>query len=54
MDAVNSLLARHEYVGLPLEYYRRERLRSREARARWVEPDLKPFEWCVSDLPPGA
>lgn len=26
---------------LPLEYYSRERLMSQEARAAWVEPDLK-------------
>lgn len=45
VDAVNSLLATRGHVGLPMEYYRREHLMSREARARWVEPDLKPFEW---------
>jgi hypothetical protein len=28
---------------LPLAYYTRERLFSCEARAAWVEPDLKPF-----------
>lgn len=28
---------------LPLEYYTRERLFSTEARAGWVEPDLKPL-----------
>ncbi|HEX8720397.1 MAG TPA: hypothetical protein VF736_07135 [Pyrinomonadaceae bacterium] len=28
---------------LPLEHYTRERLFSAEARARWVEPDLKPL-----------
>ena len=45
VDAVNSLLASRGHLGLALEYYRREHLMSREARARWVEPDLKPFEW---------
>ncbi|HEY0377488.1 MAG TPA: hypothetical protein VGC87_11240 [Pyrinomonadaceae bacterium] len=29
---------------LPLAYYSRERLISREARTRWVEPDLKSLE----------
>ena len=29
---------------LPLAYYTRERLFSTEARAAWVEPDLKPLE----------
>ena len=47
VDVVNALLARHGHVGLPAEYYRREHLMSREARARWVEPDLKPFEWPI-------
>jgi hypothetical protein len=28
---------------LPLKHYTRERLFSSEARAAWVEPDLKPF-----------
>jgi hypothetical protein len=28
---------------LPLEYYTRDRLFSAEARASWVEPDLKPL-----------
>ncbi len=49
MDAVNALLASRGQVGLPMEYYSRERLLSREARARWIEPDLKPFEWGGSD-----
>ena len=39
----NELLARCGDKGLPLEYYSRERLMSVEARARWVEPDLKPL-----------
>lgn len=30
--------------GLPLEHYTRERLFSAEARAGWVEPDLKPLD----------
>jgi hypothetical protein len=54
VDVVNSLLAQRGQVGLPMEYYRRQLLMSREARARCVEPDLKPFEWGISDSPPGA
>ena len=46
--AVNSLLATCGHVSLPQEYYSKEHLRSRAARAAWVEPDLKPFEWSVS------
>jgi hypothetical protein len=30
--------------GLPLRHYTRERLFSPEARAAWVEPDLKPID----------
>ena len=37
----NNLLLRHGRKELPLEYYSRERLFSPEARAAWVEPDLK-------------
>jgi hypothetical protein len=54
VDAVNSLLAQRGQPGLPETYYRREHLMSREARARWVEPDLKPFEWTVSAATPVA
>jgi hypothetical protein len=28
---------------IPFKYYRRERLLSAEARAKWVEPDLLPL-----------
>lgn len=45
LNAVNSLLATRGHKEFPLEYYSRDRLMSREARAHWVEPDLKPFEW---------
>lgn len=38
----NELVERHPKE-LPLEYYSRERLMSPDARARWVEPDLKPL-----------
>ena len=39
----NGLLARCD-KSLPLKYYSRERLMSAEARARWVEPDLKSLD----------
>ena len=45
LQAVNSLFETRGAVGLPLQYYSRERLYSREARARWIEPDLRAFEW---------
>ena len=38
----NELAATYD-KSLPLSYYTRERLFSPEARARWVEPDLKPL-----------
>lgn len=37
----NKLIERYGRKELPLEYYTRERLMSVEARANWVEPDLK-------------
>ena len=37
----NKLIECYGRKGLPLEYYSRERLMSLEARAGWVEPDLK-------------
>ena len=40
---VNGLLSDHD-TSLPLNYYSRERLMSGEARARWVEPDLKALD----------
>ena len=36
-------LAANAHRGLPLEHYTRERLFSPDARAHWVEPDLKPL-----------
>lgn len=39
----NDLAATHDR-GLPFSYYTRERLFSPEARAHWVEPDLKPLD----------
>jgi hypothetical protein len=37
----NKLIERYGRKELPLEYYSRELLMSLEARANWVEPDLK-------------
>jgi hypothetical protein len=37
----NELMERYANSRLPLEYYTRERLMSWEARAEWIEPDLK-------------
>ena len=43
-ELVDGLLAACGDKGLPLEYYSRERLLSWDARATWVEPDLKPLD----------
>lgn len=40
VSLANELVATHD-SGLPLRHYTRERLFSAEARAGWVEPDLK-------------
>lgn len=40
----NRLIDRYGRKELPLEYYSRERLFSIEARASWVEPDLKKMD----------
>ncbi len=40
---VNEMIALYSNKKLPFEYYSRDRLMSWEARANWVEPDLKPF-----------
>lgn len=39
----NELAETHD-KSLPLRHYTRERLFSAEARANWVEPDLKPLD----------
>ena len=39
----NELAATHD-KGLPFSFYTRERLFSPEARAGWVEPDLRPLD----------
>ena len=36
--------------GLPLEHYTRARLFSPEARAGWVEPNLKPFDQGITGV----
>jgi hypothetical protein len=41
MMLANSVIRIYGDKNLPLEYYSRERLMSGEARARWLEPDLK-------------
>jgi hypothetical protein len=41
---VREMLARLGHRELPFEYYTRERLLSVHARARWVEPDLRPLD----------
>jgi hypothetical protein len=40
----NGLIERCGDKALPLEFYTRARLMSAEARARWVEPDLKSLD----------
>ena len=42
VSLANELVATAD-TGLPLRHYTRERLFSPEARANWVEPDLKPL-----------
>ena len=44
---VNDLVDRYGNAHLPFEYYSRDRLMSWEARADWVEPDLKPLPLIV-------
>ena len=39
----NEVIERYGRKDLPLEYYSRARLMSAEARANWVDPDLKPL-----------
>lgn len=41
VDIVNKLIQNYGDPHLPLEYYSRGLLMSREARTNWVEPDLK-------------
>ena len=44
LDLANNLIARLGHRELPLAYYSRERLMSSEARANWVEPDLRSID----------
>jgi len=46
LAVTNGLLDRYGAPDLPLAYYTRERLMSPQARAAWIEPDLR-------ELPPG-
>ena len=41
---MNNLMQRYGERNLPLEYYSKERLMSLEARANWIEPDLKSLD----------
>ncbi|HZS05774.1 MAG TPA: hypothetical protein VFD58_13125 [Blastocatellia bacterium] len=42
-EVASEFIERHGDKNLPLEYYSKGRLMSREARYGWVEPDLKPL-----------
>jgi hypothetical protein len=46
LAATNSLLAKYGQKDLPLHYWSKELLMSRQARAQWVNPDLRPLDWC--------
>jgi hypothetical protein len=41
VNLMNKLMQTYGEKSLPLEYYSKERLMSVEARAAWLEPDLK-------------
>jgi hypothetical protein len=43
-DLIGEFIARYPDSNLPLAYYTRQRLFSREARREWVEPDLAPLD----------
>lgn len=46
LDAhANQLIATYINSKLPFEYYSRELIQSPEAKASWVEPDLKPLDF---------
>jgi hypothetical protein len=44
VELLNGLIDSYGDKNLPLAYYSKERLMSWEARARWLEPDLKPLD----------
>lgn len=43
VSLMNEMLSLYDKKSLPFEYYTRERLMSPEARATWIEPDVKPL-----------
>jgi hypothetical protein len=42
---VNSVVERNSDKNLVYEFYSRERIASPEAKARWIEPDIKSINW---------
>ena len=42
-DSVRSIQEQLNDKNLAFEYYSRERIESQEAKAEWIEPDLKPL-----------
>jgi hypothetical protein len=40
---INNMVASYANKNLPFEYYRHDLLMWLEARANWIEPDLKPL-----------
>jgi hypothetical protein len=42
-DDANALMAAWGRADLPMSYWSRDRLFSRDARARWIPPDLQPL-----------
>jgi hypothetical protein len=42
---VNSVVERNSDKNLVYEFYSRERIASPEAKARWIEPDVKSINW---------
>lgn len=44
-ERANELLSTYESSKLAFEYYSRELIQTPEAKASWVEPDLKPLDF---------
>jgi hypothetical protein len=42
---VSSVVERYSDKNLVYEFYSRERIASPEAKARWIEPDIKSINW---------
>ena len=42
---VNSVIERYTDKNLVYEFYSRARIASPEAKARWIEPDIKSINW---------